>query len=201
MLNTAHRRKARHRIAQPLRLTAIGSFLLVSAGAANAAAIVDQSQLKDDGTPIPITGQIIVQSFQQTNANISGAAVKLSRISDSPVPITISLSATLGGPVLASGTRTGLSGDFVEVDWSPVAVTPGAEYFLTFSSTNELSPNIAAFRGDPYAAGELFNGGSPQPFDSTFETFADVADAPEPAAILLLGMGLVGLVRRRRAKS
>lgn len=180
-------------------------MLAVSPVAASAANVLDQQQ---NNAPTPMAGfsqTNLAQSFQTSASNVSGGGVYL-------VPgdgsgggtVTFGLWTALpnaaGATELASGTSAILSaGQFVDAFWAPVAVTPGATYYLTFDS-----PSSYVVDGDvsnPYPRGNVYANSGYQAFpsyDYTFHTFT-ATGAPEPAswALMLVGVGVAGGVMRR----
>jgi hypothetical protein len=178
-----------------------------------AAPIVDQNH------PVPVAPFCAVtttdwcgQSFQQTNSTISGAGIYLMGSEGGrtdPATLTISIYDGYGGSglsgLVASGT-TAIDGNFfgfVDVFWTPAAVSAGTQYYMVLASSNN---SFASFSTSTYANGNaLFRGGDISNYDLTFRTFADDGAAqavPEPGALALLGLGFVGLFgasRRKRA--
>lgn len=148
----------------------------------------------------------------QTNSNISGAGIYFMGSEGGradPATLTISIYDTYspGGlsGLVASGS-TAMAGNyfgFVDIFWTPAAVTAGTRYYMVLATSNNA---FAAFSADAYANGNaLFRGTSYAGYDLTFRTFADDAAGqavPEPGSLAMLGVGLAGLagaLRRKRA--
>lgn len=144
----------------------------------------------------------LAQSFKQAGSNVSGAGIKLGAGTGTTVPITIELWTNLpdipGAAMLASGTEDGTGGSYVDIFWSPVAVTPGATYYLHFVGS------LLAINGDTqngYADGQAYaNAGfeSFPSFDYTFCTYTNAVPEPSNWALLIAGFGLTGAAMRRR---
>ena len=200
-------------------------FATVSAFSAEASIVTDQSQLT--GTNELGTSNLgfdNVQSFQQTNNNITGASVGITGVPTNAF-ITIRLFDTFGdvsdpSRSIASGTAASPGSGFVSVEFDsgPIFITPGDTYFLTFEKSLSdtgfpvVNPNVpGAFLGstaNPYADGRLFsrqtdfNDSTFQNFDFAFQTFADstAVAVPEPSTAMFLSIGLLGATFRRRRR-
>lgn len=200
-------------------LKAIGAVLaILLSSSSHAAILVDQNQPSAPDFLADFGQYHVAQSFQQTNSNIAGAGVFLLEYFGISDTVTISLWDALPGQVgsnlltSASGVATpGASGSFFDVFWTPVAITPGATYFLEFSAPQvDPSSPLLGIAGDafnnPYPAGEAY---AQLDVFSSFDSFPD-ADyafrtyfaAPEPATLVLFGLGLAGLAfSRHRVKA
>lgn len=200
--------------------------LFVCTAAASASNVIDQNQPNNDGDVAEFSAGGMAQSFQQAASNISGAGLHLSYMLDPSTGtvasvhglVTISLWDGLpnaaGAHELASASATGTSGEWVDVFWSPVAVTPDTTYFLVFKddatlrgATGGVYAPTAGFTTD-YSRGMLYSGSGFQAnpaSDYTFRTYASdsyVAPSPVPEpdtyAMLLAGLGMVGFIGKRR---
>ena len=148
----------------------------------------------------------LVQSFKQDASNITGAGIFL--LPDVGTTGTIFIGVYDGLPntganLLAGGSVVGTAGSWADAFWSPLSITPGATYYLGFSSADHLGAWGDTSNG--YANGQLWvNGGlsSYPDFDYTFRTYAAAAVVPEPAtwAFMVMGFGGVGAVLRRSRK-
>ena len=177
-----------------------------------AATVLDVNQSLSNtvlgGAPNPGTGQ----TFVPTANNIAGAGfiilagpemtVSLYDVAPGDVPSASPLvSATVNfGPA---------TGDFIDVFWEPVPVTPGGTYFLLVESDTPQ----ATLRGfgsafDAYTDGEAYQGLMPlpgfvQPADFAFRTYADdafTASVPLPGSLPLLIAALGGLTLTSRLR-
>ena len=121
-------------------------------------ATVDQQNLDDSVCMAAFSQGGTAQSFVPSSNTMSGASIKI--ISGTGTgDITIKLYDNLpnnGGVLLANGTVTGISaGEWADVTWSSVSVTPGDTYYIDFSGTNG-GLCIAGSLNNPYANGQVY---------------------------------------------
>ena len=163
---------------------------------ANGVCIVDQSSLSENAPMAAFEQTDLAQSFTPAQDSSCGARAKLRANfgNGQPGDVTIELWDALpnaGGVLLASGTDPGvLAGQFADVTWPTVLITPGMQYFLVFTSTN-LSLAVAGDTNNPYPGGHVYaNAGySPFPdFDYTFETLYEFQSGDDMPASSPLGL-------------
>jgi len=178
-------------------------------GSANAAITIDQSQpVNTEAIAIFLQGDL-AQSFQQANNNVAGAGIFLGDGHGQGGDVTIALWDKLpneGGVQLAGDIAAGTPGNWVDVYWSPVSVTPDTTLFLVFTST-DAAMAIAGDMDNPYPRGQVYANPGYQDFselDYAFRTYYETALAsiPAPGALLLAGVGisLISYVRRRAGR-
>lgn len=181
-----------------------------------ASTVIDQNQDLASGVFSYLTPSFYAaQSFQQTADNISGAGIFLaSGLGSGTQNVTISLWSggmpTTGGTYITSGmAMASASGTWVDVFWTPIAITSGTTAYLVISSSMSSNYAVAYGTGNPYAlGGASFNGGTLNSlYDLTFRTYSDTAFSaavPEPStwAMMILGFAGVGyLAYRRRSQA
>lgn len=188
-----------------LGLVVLGLVVLGLGAHASAATVLDVDQ-PDSNT---VLGSAFTtgtgQTFVPTANNIADAGFIILSGPD----ITVSLYDVAPGDVATASPLVsvtvnfgGATGDFIDVFWSPVAVTPGETYFLHVSSTS----NLATLRGfgsafDTYTDGQAYQNFAPlpgftQPADFAFRTYTDDAfssTVPVPASLPLLLAAFGGL--------
>lgn len=182
------------------------AVLLGQAGYAGAAPMIDQSQVLFS-TTVANFGQVdLAQSFQQSNDNIAGAGVYVAP-DDAPslmgtISVWDALPNELGAMMLATGSGLITPGGYFDVFWTPVAVSPGVTYYLTFAAPGG-GYDLGGASGNVYLLGNEFANAGYVPFpnlDFAFRTYYD--PVPEPMTWLLFVAGLASLsaarlVRRR----
>jgi len=164
------------------KLLLVALALGVCAIPASAACVIDQNQ---PSGPVYMAGFAqgdLAQSFMQSNGNICGAGILLQAGVGSSDNVTIQLWSNLpnaGGTMMAQGSATGTQGQWVDVNWTAVAVTPGVQYFLVFVGNQTLG--IAGDTNNPYPYGCVYaNPGFGQfpTFDYAFRTYFDNGPVP-----------------------
>lgn len=178
------------------------------ANSSYAALIIDQNQANFPVYMAAFSQTGLAQSFQQTHNNIAGAGIRLQAGVGTTDTVTLSLwdalPNQLGAHKLASSGGVATAGSYFDVFWSPTALTPGATYFLEFTSVNNTL-GIAGDTSNPYAFGQVYanNFGSFPSYDYTFRTYYETnQQVPEPNILTLLGLGIAGaLLARNRTKA
>ncbi len=159
---------------------------LLAVGLAAPAYAVDLIDQDQPSGPVYMAGFSqgdLAQSFQQTNGNMSGAGILLQAGVGSTDNVIITLYDALpnaGGTVLATGSAQGTQGQWVDVFWTAVNVTPGTTYYIVFTGNTSLG--IAGDTNNPYPYGMVYanSGFGPFPsFDYAFRTYYS-DDGPVP---------------------
>jgi len=122
----------------------------------------------------------LAQSFEQTHTNISGAGIRLEPTVGYTDTVTVQLWASglpnASGTKLTEATAIGTAGQWVDVYWTPVAVTPETTYYLVF--TGNITLGVRGSLVNPYPHGCAYaNAGYTQfaNYDYTFRTYYDDA--------------------------
>lgn len=196
------------------------AVLLPAIGSPVAAQYLDQSQTNHDVTfsdAYVWTGQ----GFRTTHSNVSGVGAWMGNpFQESTVTgnVTFELwddyAFHAGANLLASATTSYSidagweNGQWFDVFWGSVAVTPNSQLFLRYI-TDGNEPIAGASDFNPYHLGEATWGNStlptnpPRRYDLAFRTYTDEPGSvtPEPVTMVLVGSGLAGIAARRRRRN
>jgi len=163
---------------------------------AQPAAVLDQSQPSGPVYMAGFSQTDLAQSFVPEVGQCVGAGILLQAGQGTTDTVTIELWTALpnviGATRLAQESDLGTQGEWVDVFWPAVAVTPGQTYYLVFVGNTSLG--IAGDTANPYPNGQVFANagfGSFPNFDYAFRTWAPQENAiPDlgPAGILALGL-------------
>jgi hypothetical protein len=117
----------------------------------------------------------LAQSFMQEHDNISGAGILLWAYGTTD-NVTIQLWEDSlpgqGGTMLVEASETGTAGEWVDVYWDPVMITPMTTYYLVFTGNTTLG--IAGDTSNPYPYGHVYANagyGSWPDYDYAFRTY------------------------------
>lgn len=119
----------------------------------------------------------LAQSFQQTHDNIAGAGILLQAAIGTSDNVTIQLWDGLpnaGGVMITDASDSGTAGNWVDVYWTAVPVTPATTYYLVFVGNTTLG--IAGDTANPYPYGHVYANSGFSPFtgfDYAFRTYYD----------------------------
>ena len=167
---------------------------------ASAAVVLDQQQNSDTTNIASFHQTDLAQSFTTTANNVAGGGVFLENgVGSGGGTVTFGLWTELpnvGGAVeLATATATIVSNDqWLDAFWSPVSVTPGATYYLTFDSAS--SYGVGGDITNPYPNGNVFANAGYQSFpafDYAFRTYTSAGAVPEPSTWAMMALGFAGL--------
>ena len=138
---------------------------------------IDQNQPSGPAYMAAFDQTDLAQSFMQTNDNIAGAGILLQTGIGTSDNVTIQLWDALpnaGGTMLAEASATGTAGQWVDVLWTAVEITPSTTYYLVFVGNTTLG--IAGDLYNPYPNGHVFANPGFTPFttfDYAFRTYYD----------------------------
>lgn len=158
---------------------AMMSLALVAAASTGAFAQcnIDQNADTNNAYMAAFAQGDLAQSFQHQNSdNICGAGIFLQPGVGSSDNVEIQLWDALpngGGNMLATGSAIGNAGEWVDVEWNPVSITPNTTYYLVFTGNTSLG--ISGDVTNQYPYGHVFAnpGFNPFPsFDYTFRTYS-----------------------------
>jgi MYXO-CTERM domain-containing protein len=179
-----------------------GGTLLMAGQAALANGVIDQLNATVETYMVgSYTQGFLSQTFKQTAGSICGAGVYVLNFFGNTDYISLTVfdaDPYFGGSPIAGATGVAIanSAGWVDAYWSPVAITPGQEYFLQISGLGLTG--LAGSVSETYANGSLRYFGTDYGafgYDMTFRTWAPI---PTPGAATLLGLAGLAASRRRR---
>jgi hypothetical protein len=138
---------------------------------------IDQNQPSGPAYMAAFSQTDLAQSFMQTNGNISGAGILLYSGAGSTDNVTIAVWDGLpnaGGTMLAEASAMGTAGQWVDVYWDAIEITPATTYYLVF--TGNFTLGITGDLSNPYPYGMVYANGGFMPFpgyDYGFRTYYD----------------------------
>lgn len=190
------------------RKSLLAGILLVLASPFVSAQVVDQNAPTNNAYMAAFSQTGLAQSFQQAASTVAGAGIFLQSDVGTSDLVTISLWDNLpnaSGNMLASASAVGTAGNWLDVFWNAVNVTPDATYYLVFTSTTNTL-GIAGDINNGYSRGQVYANsgfGSFPSYDYTFRTYSVAAPVPEPEvyAMMGVGLGLLGWIGRRKRRS
>jgi hypothetical protein len=190
-------------------LFALG-FLAADVNFAKASVVVDVSDTDVSSgllSVFNVPGK--VQSFTADATNIAGADIFLDpRQGRGAGTGTISIEIYTDIPnaadstEIAFGSVTASAGQIATVNWTPVATTVGAVYYLAIQSSNGFL-GVDGSVNNPYPGGSAYDFGSEQnlpDFDYAFQTFTETTPLPAALPLFAGGLGLLGFVGWRRKR-
>lgn len=136
---------------------------------------IDQNQPSGPAYMAGFSQGDLAQSFMQTNDNISGAGILLMAGIGGSDNVTIQLWDGLpnaSGTMITEGSATGTQGQWVDVYWSYVPITPATTYYLVFTGNTSLG--ITGDLSNPYPDGCVYANPGYNPFsgfDYAFRTY------------------------------
>jgi hypothetical protein len=171
------------------KLLGIALVLAACSIAVSASAqLIDQNQPSGPTYMAGFSQGDLAQSFMQTNANIVGAGILLQAGIGASDNVTISLWNLLpnqgGAVMLASASATGTAGEWVDVFWGFVPITPATTYYLVFTGNQTLG--IAGDTANPYPFGQVYANPPYQSwpgFDYAFRTYYDDVTSTESSSL------------------
>jgi hypothetical protein len=187
--------------AQSMKIQAVLLAACVASAPATAFAAIVVDQQQGSGPSLAFFVETdLAQSFTPGASNVAGGGVFLSSLSGSgggtvTFGLWTSLPNAAGAMELAESTVPIVgNGQWLDAFWSPVSVTPGATYFLTFDASSNYGVGFDI--DNPYPNGNLFaNPGykSFPTYDFAFRTYTSTGAVPEPSTWILALAGFLGL--------
>lgn len=181
--------------------------LALAPATASAAIVLDQQQNNAFVNMAEFVQTDLAQSFTTSASNVAGGGVfLLGGLGSGPGSVTFGLWTALpnveGAVELAQSTVAIVGNDqWLDAFWTPVSVTPGATYYLTFDSSSNYG--VTGDLDNPYPNGNVFANAGYQSFpsyDYTFRTYTSTGAVPEAStwAMMLVGFAGIGFACRRR---
>jgi hypothetical protein len=171
--------------------------LAAAPAVASAQCVIDQNQPSATVYMAGFSQTDIAQSFTTPSSGICGAGILLQPGVGSTDLVTIQLWTdlpTVGGTMVTQASAQGTQGQWVDVFWTSVAITPNTTYYLVFVGNTTLG--IRGDTANPYPNGQVFAnsgfGGFPN-YDYTFRTYSSPV-CPQPTAYCTAGTTTHGCV-------